>query len=81
MEALFPPPKKKFIKQCKNQAELLNPKNIENCSNHISKGSRSKFARWPDICFYIVNTVENQDLEMTKIWIKLIKDQRDYIDF
>ena len=31
--------------------------NIENCSNHISKGSRSMFVRQPDIFFYIVNKV------------------------
>ena len=32
-------------------------KNIENCSNPISKGSRSMFASQFDMCFYIVNKV------------------------
>ena len=62
-------------------SRTLKPKNSENCSNDVIKGARSMFARWPDICFYIVNTVVKQDLEMTKILIKLIKDQRDYIDY
>ena len=34
--------------------------NIENCLNHISKGSRSMFSRQLDICFYIVNKVVKQ---------------------
>ena len=47
--------------------------NIENCLNHISKGSRRKFTRQLDICFYIVNKVVKQDLRMTKIWVKGIE--------
>ena len=31
--------------------------NIENYSNHVSKGSRSMFVRQLDICFQIVNKV------------------------
>ena len=37
-------------------------KNIENCSIHIGKGSRSMFARQLDIRFYIVNKVVKQNL-------------------
>ena len=45
--------------------------NIENCSSHVSKDSRSMFTSQPDICFNIVNKVVKQDLKMTKIWIKV----------
>ena len=37
-------------------------KNIENCSIHISKGSRSMFSRQLDKRFYIVNKVVEQNL-------------------
>ena len=36
-------------------------KNIATCSTHISKDSRSMFARQPDIWFYIENKVVKQD--------------------
>ena len=36
-------------------------KNIATCSTHISKDSRSMFARRPDIWFYIENKVVKQD--------------------
>ena len=60
--------------------------NIENCLNHISKGSRSMFARQLDVCFNIEQKVLKQDLKMTNIWVKcvpkyLTQDQRDYIDY
>ena len=55
-------------------------KMVENIVN-ISKGSRSMFARQPDICFYIVNKVVKQDLKMTKIWIPKVSDKRDDIDY
>ena len=45
-------------------------KNVENCSNLFSKGSRSMFARQLDICFYIVNKVVKKNLKMTKVWVK-----------
>ena len=45
-------------------------KNIKNCSDHISKASRSLFARQFDIYIYIVNKVVKQDLKMTKFWAK-----------
>ena len=53
--------------------------NIANCSNHISKGSRSIFARQLDRCFY------KQDLKMAKIWVKIVPksltyDQRDDVE-
>ena len=37
---------------------------VENIENHISKGSRSMFARQFDVCFY---TVVKQDLKMTDL--------------
>ena len=45
-------------------------KNVENCSNLFSKGSRSMFARQLVICFYIVNKVVKKDLKIEKIWVK-----------
>ena len=45
-------------------------KNIKNCSDHISKASRSLFARQFDIYIYIVNKVVKQALKMTKFWAK-----------
>ena len=40
------------------------------CLNHVSKDSRSVFARQLNVCFYRVSKVVNQDLNITKIWIK-----------
>ena len=51
--------------------------NIENCFNHICKGSNKMFARQLDTCLYIVNKVVKQGSKMTKIWaegITLIMD-------
>ena len=45
-------------------------KNIENCSNHISKASRSMFASQFAMCLYIVNKVVKQGLKMKKILAK-----------
>ena len=60
--------------------------NIENCSSHISKGSRSMYTSQFDMYLYIVNKVVNQDLKMTKNWTKFVQtsltqDQRDDIDY
>jgi len=60
--------------------------NIENCSSHISKDSRSMYTSQFDMYLYIVNKVVNQDLKMTKNWTKFVQtsltqDQRDDIDY
>ena len=51
---------------------ILTVDNNENCSNYISKGLRTMFARQFDICFYIVNNIVKQDLKMTKILAKTV---------
>ena len=51
---------------------IKTPKIVENCSNYISKGSQSMYARQPDIFFYIVIKVIKQDLKMTKIQVKFV---------
>ena len=48
-----------------------NKKNVLNCSNHISKDSRSMFVRQLYLYFYIVNKVVKQ-IKMTTIWVKFV---------
>ena len=40
--------------------------------NHISKVSKSMFARLFDMWYYIVNKGVKQDLKMEKIWNKIV---------
>ena len=52
------------IMTCLREKTIKTPKivkNIANCSTHISKDSRSMFARQPNIWFYIVHKVVKQD--------------------
>ena len=54
-----------------HQGPKNSPKYFANCSNHISKDSRSMFARQPDKCFNIVNKVVKQDLKWQRSGLNL----------